>query len=84
MLNEVIFETKFIWEDVLGCMNEKSRDYFLQLPENIQQMIVDEKTHSLRKGLESGIMYDWDIVMKTAIDNADLFSEVEDYDETEE
>ena len=84
MLNTVIYVSKFVWDDVLTCMDEKSRDYFLQLPEDIQQMVVDEKAHSLRKGLESGIMYDWDIVMKTAIDNADLFSEVESYDETEE
>ena len=80
MLNTVIYESKFVWDDVLTCMDEKSRNYFLKLPVEIKQKIIDDKTHSIRKMLEYGLMHDWVLIMETAIENADLFTDMEAYD----
>lgn len=72
--DEVLFETKFVWEDALMCLPKEVREKYNQLPEDVQKQIFNNVVHSLGKGLEAGIMAEWDTVMKTA--NMDLEEEI--------
>ena len=74
--DEVLFETKFVWEDALMCLPKEVREKYNQLPEDVQKQIFNNVVHSLGKGLEAGIMAEWEVVMNTAINNVDLEKEI--------
>jgi hypothetical protein len=76
ILNEVIFSTKFTVEDLVYTLNPKLRKKFLKLPATKQKELIDNYSREIAKGLESGIMHDWDYVMRIAVDNSGFLEEL--------
>jgi hypothetical protein len=61
-----IWETSFCLDDVLGVMDEEETEIWNSLSDEKKKEIFDEHEHSIKKGLEGGLMYDWEIVMQSA------------------
>lgn len=72
IMNKEIFATRFTWDDALECMDAPVVRLLENLPSSIVEEIAEEATYSISKGLEAGLMADWQCIMETAISNADL------------
>lgn len=68
-----LWGTKFTWPDVEGCLGENEKKLYDKLPENLQELMYKKNGHTIGKGLEYGLMTDWENVMKTSISDCNLF-----------
>ena len=73
-----IWGTTFSGADVISYLSEESAEKFNNLPPARQKELIQKHAYSISKGLESGIMYDWDTVMKTAIENTSLEDDIKE------
>lgn len=68
-INEIkIYDTYFCVEDVVSVMSNEENVKWGALSNMRKRALIKEHEHSISKGIESGLLYDWDYVMKTAIE----------------
>lgn len=75
-LNRVLYKIKWTWHDVVDCMSNEFKDAFMSLTDDQREVLMKKYERSIQKGMEAGIMSDWDIVMETAIENSGLIEEL--------
>jgi len=75
--NTKIFETTITGEDLIDCMDEEVREKFESLPEERQIELLENNQRSIEKGIEAGVMTDWDYVVEIAMDNSGLYKDIE-------
>ena len=74
-----VFGTKWDFNDVVMIMGPEYREKFQSLPREKQQEIIkDYIYYSIGKGMESGIMEQWETVLKTAVEESGLYEKVEE------
>lgn len=71
--SKTIFSTKFTWQDAVDSMKPAVAKMFDGLPDPLKEEIINTHNRILEKGMEGGLMTDWNVVMDTALDNVDLF-----------
>lgn len=82
-LERTVWGTRWCWHDVIVTLMEKKEggalvEKFFALPEDAREEVMDACQHSLSKGMESGIMQDWTVIMDVSIDCSGLVAEIED------
>ena len=65
----VIFQTKFIFEDVYEYMSEKDKKKIDNMTNKELNKFIENNLHDMEKIFESGIMYDWYVVSSEASNN---------------
>ncbi|WP_240416539.1 hypothetical protein [Paenibacillus periandrae] len=78
-----IFSTTIHWEDVeelLASRAERDTTWSLysRLPNSLKQKVRDENVHHISKGLEYGMMHDWEVVLQAAVSDVNLFDAIID------
>ena len=78
----IVFKTEWSWHDVLAMLEHMGKGNLVKAFEETlpseQESIVKEFSHMIGKGMEAGIMSDWDVVMQTAIEESGVIAELED------
>ena len=75
--NTTVWGTHWSWYDVIEALHPTYKAKFNSLSPEKQKEIVEKYNHSIAKGLEGGIMSDWFVVMKSAIDWSGVANAIE-------
>ena len=62
LMNTEIWQTKFSFEDIYNCMDDEQKAIIDNMTDKELDDFITENEHSMEKGFESGIMYDWDVI----------------------
>lgn len=71
-LTTTVFSTKWDWYEILEFLPERQKKKFLNLPKEEQQKIIDDFNYSIGKGMKSGVLHEWHIIMQSAIEDSGL------------
>ena len=84
----VVFKTEWSWHDVLSMLEHMGKGNLVKAFEETlpseQERIVKEFSHMIGKGMEAGIMSDWNIIMQSSwyilssIEESGVIAELED------
>ena len=69
LFNTILFETKFVFEDMYEYMDEEDKKKIDKMTDKQLDVFINNNLHSMIKGFEAGIMYDWDVVANTTASN---------------
>jgi len=77
--DEVIFEIKYTWKDIIDNLPSKLKEKYSKLPDKRKKEIFDSSSRTISKCLESGLLSDIGTVMQAALETSDIYDEIEDY-----
>ena len=73
LFNTVIWDSTLCWDDLQGCLDANEKGLLNILPLPLLREIIKKNTSFISKGLESGIINDWEWTMQIAVSNANIF-----------
>ena len=65
LMDTEIWETKFIFEDIYNSMSDEQKTIIDNMTDEQLSKFIEDNEHLMYKGMDSGIMYDWDVVAST-------------------